>query len=144
MTPIILYLTNDELPLDKSTAQCLWAKAARFTIFDSHLLRMSFSEPYLRCVTPIKANHILVELHQGEYDNHAGGCNLINRAFFAGYYWPTIRSDSTNYVKRCDSYQRFVEVSHLPLERLTVILSPWPFMKWEINIVRKLAMATGQ
>ena len=47
MTPIISYLTSDELPEDKNEARRLQAKAARFTIYDGKLLKRSFSGPYL-------------------------------------------------------------------------------------------------
>ena len=55
-----------------------------------------------------------------------------------------MRSDSTSHVKRCDSCQRFASVSHLPPQRLRPILSPWPFMKWGMDIVGKLPTAPGQ
>ncbi|KAL5581545.1 hypothetical protein UlMin_013987 [Ulmus minor] len=135
MTPIVRYLTSDELPEDRNEARRLRAKAARFIIHDGKLLKRSFSGPYLRCVTPVEASHILSKLHDGEYGNHSGGRSLANQAFTAGYYWPTIRSDSTSHVKRCDSFQRFASVSHLPPEQLKPILSPWPFMKWGMDIV---------
>jgi len=144
MTPIVRYLTSDELPEDKNEARRLRAKAARFTIHDGKLLKRSFSGPYLRCVTPVEASHILSELHDGECGNHSGGRSLANRALTAGYYWPTMRSDSTSHVKRCDSCQRFASVSHLPPEQLRPILSPWPFMKWGMDIVGKLPTAPGQ
>ena len=144
MTPIVRYLTSDELPEDKNEARRLRAKVARFTIHDGKLLKRSFSGPYLRCVTPVEANHILSELHDGECGNHSGGRSLANRALTAGYYWPTMRSDSTSHVKRCDSCQRFASVSHLPPEQLRPILSPWPFMKWGMDIVGKLPTAPGQ
>ena len=66
MTPILDYLTNDELPDDKIHARCLRDKVAKFTILDGQLLRRSFSRPYLKCVTPTEADYILAELHQGE------------------------------------------------------------------------------
>ncbi|KAL5574212.1 hypothetical protein UlMin_023809 [Ulmus minor] len=144
MTPIVRYLTSDELPEDRNEARRLWAKAARFTIHDGKLLKRSFSGPYLRCVTPVEASHILSELHDGECGNHSGGRSLANRALTAGYYWPTMRSDSTSHVKRCDSCQRFAAVSHLPPEQLRPILSPWPFMKWGMDIVGKLLTAPCQ
>ncbi|KAL5567021.1 hypothetical protein UlMin_030185 [Ulmus minor] len=144
MTPIVSYLTSDELPEDRNEARRLRAKAARFTIHDGKLLKRSFSGPYLRCVTPIEASHVLSELHDGECGNHSGGRSLANRALTAGYYWPTMRSDSTSHVKRCDSCQRFAAVSHLPPEQLRPILSPWPFMKWGMDIVGKLPTAPGQ
>ena len=49
MTPIIRYLTSDELPEDRNEARRLWAKAERFTIHDDKLLKRSFSGPYLKC-----------------------------------------------------------------------------------------------
>ncbi|KAL5539209.1 hypothetical protein UlMin_043494 [Ulmus minor] len=59
MTHIVRYLTSDELPEDRNEARRLRAKAARFTIHDGELLKRSFSGPYLRCVTPVEASHIL-------------------------------------------------------------------------------------
>ncbi|KAL5565555.1 hypothetical protein UlMin_028719 [Ulmus minor] len=104
------YLTRDELPEDKNEARRLRAKAARFTIHDGKLLKRSFSGPYLRCVTLVEASHILSELHEGECRNHSGGRSLANKALTAGYYWPTMRSNSTSHVKRCDSCQRFTSI----------------------------------
>ena len=86
MTPIICYLTSDELPEDKNEARHIRVRAARFTIHDGKLLKMSFSGPYLRCIIPIEASHILLELHQGECRKHSGGCSLANRALTTGYY----------------------------------------------------------
>ncbi|KAL5542052.1 hypothetical protein UlMin_009762 [Ulmus minor] len=51
MTPIVRYLTINELPEDKNEARRLLAKAVRFTIHDGKLLKRSFSGPYLRCST---------------------------------------------------------------------------------------------
>ena len=59
MTLIVRYLTSDKLPEDKNEARPLQAKATRFTIHDGKLLKRSFSRPYLRCVTPVEASHIL-------------------------------------------------------------------------------------
>ena len=55
-----------------------------------------------------------------------------------------MRSDSTIHVKRCDSYQRYAEVSYLPQEKLKPILSPWPFMKRGMDIMGKLLITLGQ
>ena len=73
MTPIVCYLTIDELLEDRNKARRLRAKAARFTIDNGKLLKRSFSGPYIRCVTPVEASHILSEFHQGECGNHSGG-----------------------------------------------------------------------
>ncbi|KAL5576710.1 hypothetical protein UlMin_018409 [Ulmus minor] len=124
MTPILQYLAQDELPSDKNEARRLQAKAAHFTILDGQLLQRSFSSPYINCVTPTEANYVLAELHEGEYGNHSGGCSLANRALTYGYYWPTMRSDFISFIQRCDSCQRYAQITHLSPEQLTSIVSP--------------------
>ena len=79
MTHILRYLTSDELLYDKNEARCLRAKARGFTILNGQLLKRSFFEPYLKCVTPIEASYILAELYQEECGNHVGGRSLANQ-----------------------------------------------------------------
>ncbi|XP_060972410.1 uncharacterized protein LOC133038318 [Cannabis sativa] len=141
MTPIIEYLEKDVLPEDKNEARRVKAQAARFSIIRGKLYKRSYSGPYLRCVNPAEAKYILAELHEGECGNHSGGRSLAHRALTQGYYWPTMRADSSEYTRRCDKCQRFAQVSHQPPERLTSITSPWPFMKWGMDIVGKLPTA---
>ena len=45
MTPIVCYLTSDELPEDRNEARGLRSKAARFTIHDGKLLKRYFFRP---------------------------------------------------------------------------------------------------
>ncbi|XP_022855637.1 uncharacterized protein LOC111376864 [Olea europaea var. sylvestris] len=120
MTPIIKYLQNDELPPDKNKARRNKAKVARFYIIDDKLYRRSFSRPYLRCISNAEVEYILAELHEGECGNHLGA------------------------PEPGASCQRFANVSHLPPERLNPVLSPWPFIKWGMDIIGKLPSAPGQ
>ena len=144
MTPIIEYLEQDILPEDKNEARRIRAKSARFTIIQGKLYKRSFSGPYLKCINPAEAKYVLAELHEGECGNHSGGRSLAHRALTQGYYWPTMRADSSDYARRCDKCQRFAQIPHQPPERLISITSPWPFMKWGMDIVGKLPTAPGQ
>ncbi|KAL5827789.1 hypothetical protein ACOSQ3_019639 [Xanthoceras sorbifolium] len=54
-----------------------------------------------------------------------------------------MRSESHNFVKRCDPCQRFAHISHQHPEQLYPISAPWPFMKWGMDIVGKMPVATG-
>ena len=47
-------------------------------------------------------------------------------------------------VKKCDKCQRYGNVQWLPIERLTMIASPWPFAQWGIDIVGPLPQGKGQ
>ncbi|XP_060972398.1 uncharacterized protein LOC133038310 [Cannabis sativa] len=100
MTPIIEYLEKDVLPEDKNEARRVKAQAARFSIIRGKLYKRSYSGPYLRCVNPAEAKYILAELHEGECGNHSGGRSLAHRALTQGYYWPSMRADSSEYTRR--------------------------------------------
>ncbi|KAK0570410.1 hypothetical protein LWI29_000764 [Acer saccharum] len=141
--PIFSYLQADILPDDRAEAKKIKAKAAKFCILYGKLYKKSFTGPYLRCVTPREAYDVLKSLHYEECGNHSGTRSLSNKAITAGYYWPTMRTDSQNHVKSCDKCQRFAPVSHLPPGMLNSISAPWPFMKWGMDIVCKLPAAPG-
>lgn len=61
-----------------------------------------------------------------------------------GYYWPTVKQDAIDYVKKCDACQRNAPVIHQLSEHLHSSIPSWPFMKWGMDIVGKLPTAPGQ
>ncbi|XP_074299062.1 uncharacterized protein LOC141630083 [Silene latifolia] len=54
-----------------------------------------------------------------------------------------MRADAVNHAKRCDSCQKAPPAIHQPAEPLHPIISPWPFIMWGMDIVRKLPRAPG-
>ena len=52
--------------------------------------------------------------------------------------------DAVELVKKCDKCQRFKNVQRLPVERLTMIASSWPFAQWGIDIVGPLPLGKSQ
>ena len=49
-----------------------------------------------------------------------------------------------DFVKKCDKCQQFATMPNQPPERMTSITSPWPFMKWGMDIVGKMPTMPGQ
>ena len=84
---------------------------------------------------------MLAELHEGICGNHPGGRTLAHRAHTQGYYWPTMKSDVANYVKKCDPCQRMSPILKSLVQDLVSITSPWPFAQWGIDIVGPLPTA---
>ncbi|KAK1587454.1 hypothetical protein Q3G72_013021 [Acer saccharum] len=64
--PIFNYLQADILPDDRVEARRIKAKSAKFCILYGKLYKKSFTDPYLRCVTPREAYDVLKSLHQEE------------------------------------------------------------------------------
>ena len=69
---------------------------------------------------------------------------MAHRSHTQGYYWPTMRSDSANYVRKCDRCQRLAPILRSSAQDLISITSPWPFAQWGIDIVGPLPTALAQ
>ena len=100
--------------------------------------------PYLKCVNEDEAKYILEEIHEGICGDHPGPRSLVSKVIRTGYSWPTMQVDAVELAKKCDKCQRFGNVQRLPTEKLTTIVSPWPFAQWGINIVGPLPQGKGQ
>ena len=46
-----------------------------------------------------------------------------------------MHEDAKEIVRSYDKYKRFAKVTHMPLEKVTVMSSPWPFVVWEVNLI---------
>ncbi|KAI3733110.1 hypothetical protein L1987_64328 [Smallanthus sonchifolius] len=54
-----------------------------------------------------------------------------------------MRKDVVTYSQKCDACQRHNNILHQPAEPLYPVISPWPFMKWGMDIVGKIPKAPG-
>ena len=73
-----------------------------------------------------------------------GGKSTSSPAHSQGYYWLTMKSNATNYVKKCDPCQRISPLLKSPVQDLVFISSPWPFAQWGIDIVGPLPTTPAQ
>uniref|UniRef100_A0A2N9IAR9 Uncharacterized protein n=1 Tax=Fagus sylvatica TaxID=28930 RepID=A0A2N9IAR9_FAGSY len=110
MSPIVRYLKEGRLPTDKMEARKLRIRASHFQLLDGILYKMGFSRPHLRCLSPEEANYVIREVHEGICGNHSGARALAHKLTRAGYYWPSLLHDATQYVKTCDKCQRFANI----------------------------------
>ncbi|GJT59399.1 reverse transcriptase domain-containing protein [Tanacetum coccineum] len=126
MTPIFEYLTDETLPADVKEARAVRRK------------------PWLRCVGPLQANYVLREIHEGSYSMHAGTRSVMAKASRIGYYWPTMYKDARVLIRACGDCQVHKLVPRIPHQKLTLIMSPWPFYKWGIDIAEPFSEGPGK
>ena len=100
--------------------------------------------PYLKCVDEEEAKYVLEEIHKGICGDHTGPRSLVSKVIWTSYFWPTMQVDTVELVKKCDKCQRFGNVQRLPVEKLMMITSLWPFAQWGIDIVGPLPLGKGQ
>ena len=144
MDPIRLYIATGEPPNDRDKAHKVQIQSARFSMIDGQLYKRSLGGLYLMCLTPEQGQYVIAKLHEGICGNHPGGRTLAHRAHTQGYYWPTMKSDVADYVKKCDPYQRMSPILKSLVQDLVSISSPWPFAQWGIDIVVPLPTTLAQ
>ncbi|KAL5582015.1 hypothetical protein UlMin_014457 [Ulmus minor] len=144
MDPIISFLRDGTLPADKFEARRLRFRLARYFLDKGKLYKKGFSSPSLLCLDEDRGKFTLEEVHAGVCGNHSSGRTLAHRILRQGYYWPTIQTDSLDFVRKCDKCQRFSAIPRQAPEDLTTVTSPWPFAKWGIDLIGPLPTARGQ
>ena len=135
MNPIITYIKNGNLPIDPAEARKVKARSSRFSVLNDELYQRGFSQPYLKCLDTEDAEYVLREIHEWVCGNNSGPRSLVGQVVCVGYFWPTMQKNATQVVQKCDKYQRFRNVQHVPMEHLTSITSPWPFSTQGIDIM---------
>ena len=83
----IKYLTNSEVPADKTDTERLIHRSKHYVLVDGNLMRKSAKEGVLqKCVPQDEGVKLLHEIHSGSCGNHAASRNLVGKAFRAGFY----------------------------------------------------------
>ena len=122
-SPIIEYLKSPTIATESESTK-LRIRAVRYIFIDDILYKKSFSLPYLRCLGPDETQYTLRKIHESICDQHMGGRSLSYKALRQGYYWPTMKTDSADFVQKCDKCQRFVKTTHQPPEQLSSFVAP--------------------
>ena len=99
------------------------------------LYKRGYSQPYLRCIEEEEAKYVLEETHGGVCRDHMRAKSLVRKIMRTGYFWPTMQQDAAEFVKKCDSCQRYENVQQVPGEQMTTISLPWSFAQWGIDIM---------
>ena len=86
MSPLIRFLSQEELPEDRVEARKLQRKAGRYTLWQSVLYKRSYLDPWLRCTTPEEGKRILQDIHEGLCGAHVGYRMLVKKVLLLGYF----------------------------------------------------------
>jgi len=65
---------------------------------------------YLKCIEEEEAKYVLEEVHGGVCGDHMGAKSLVKKIMRTGYFWPTMQQDAVEFMKKCDSCQRYGNV----------------------------------
>ncbi|XP_057435810.1 uncharacterized protein LOC130728374 [Lotus japonicus] len=143
MESIKIFLENPPKDDDVNT-RAKRREASFYTVVDGELYRRGIMSPMLKCVDTKNANGIMAEVHEGVCSSHIGGKSLAVKIVRAGFYWPTMKKDCLEYVKKCEKCQVFSDLHKAPPEELTTMMAPWPFAMWGVDILGPFPVAKAQ
>ncbi|GJU05222.1 reverse transcriptase domain-containing protein [Tanacetum coccineum] len=89
MIPLFDYLTEGTLPMEPKKARGIKIKSRQYVVIGYVLYRISFLEPWLRCIIPLQAYYVVREIHEGSYNMHSGLRSLVAKGIrFAFVKYP--------------------------------------------------------
>jgi hypothetical protein len=60
-----------------------------------------------------------------------------------GYYWPTMKRDTTDFVKACHTCQMQANLIHTHPTNLQNMVTPWPFHTWGLDLIGLVNLPSG-
>ncbi|XP_057745163.1 uncharacterized protein LOC130963029 [Arachis stenosperma] len=132
--PIVEYLKNPSLSVDRK----LKYRAQSYVLISNVLFKKSVDGNLLTCLGEKEAYLALAEVHEGICGARQSGEKMkwvINRRRL---YWPTIQRDCINYARSCEECQKHGIFQHIPASELHVIIKPWPFRGWALDLIEQI------
>ncbi|CAL9017729.1 unnamed protein product [Prunus brigantina] len=133
--PYLAFFVEGTLPTNTKLAYKLKKTIKRYFVDGSTLYRKGFNGEPLKCLGESEARQAMQEIHAGECGEHQGMKKLHRQLLSIGYYWPTMKKDAHDFVKRCHTCQIHANLSHKPPTLLQDMRTPWPFHTWGLDLI---------
>ncbi|GJX79936.1 reverse transcriptase domain-containing protein [Tanacetum coccineum] len=85
-----------------------------------------------------------IEVKHKSWRMHAGTRFIVVKAFWIGYYWPTMHEDARKLIRASQDCQVHKPVPRSPQQKLSPSTSLWPFYKWGIDIAGPFPEGPGK
>ena len=108
----VQYLVKGILPQKHSERYKFKGLAARYFLHEGVLFKKGYDRDPLRYLGPEEAGEIIKEVHAEKCGEHQGKKKLYRCLLQIGYYWPTMKRDTTEFVKKCHSCQVQANLIH--------------------------------
>lgn len=80
-------------------------QAAEYNIINHDLYKRIFGGLLAKCLRPNQTRFFLEEVREGHCGTHTGNRAFIRCLIRVGYYWPTMKKETANFVKKCEQYE---------------------------------------
>uniref|UniRef100_A0A2N9H877 Integrase catalytic domain-containing protein n=1 Tax=Fagus sylvatica TaxID=28930 RepID=A0A2N9H877_FAGSY len=134
-TPFLEYFIEGILPQTGREAVRIKKLSTRYFVESGILFRKGFHGDPLRCLSLSESQTVMKEAHSGECGEHQGKKRLYQLLLTLGYYWPTMKRDTADFVKACHTCQMQANLIHTHPTNLQNMATPWPFHTWGLDLI---------
>lgn len=106
-----------------------------YYLVDGALYRNTFLTIDTKCLSQAEGILVIREAHEGGCAEHGGFHSLARKVARAEFYWPTMKRDAEELVRKCTACQKHGQKMHIPTIEMIAISSPCPFARWGIDIM---------
>ena len=82
--------------------------------------------------------YMLRELYERICGSHTTETTFALKALRNGYFWPTMKVDALDLVKKCEKCQRHTYMLRKPFIEQLLLRVVWSFDQWGINLLSPL------
>ena len=119
------YLAEGILPQKHNERYKLRRLAKRYFLHNTVLFKKGYDGDPLRCLGLEEVREMIKKkVHLVECGEHQGKKKLYRCLLQMGYYWPTIKKDTAEFVKRCHSCQVQANLIHTHPQNLHSMVTP--------------------
>ena len=98
------YFLEGILPQTHKEVYRLKRLASRYFVEGRTLFRKGYHGEPLQCLSLSKSQMVMKEAHAGECGERQGKKRLYQHLRTLGYFWPTMKKDTADFVKTCHTY----------------------------------------
>lgn len=138
------FLEKGSLPKNLAKTRKLKRNASYYVIERGNMYKRSFMAHSLKCLPRDQAKYVMNEIQRGICRMHLGSRFMTTRVLGVRYYWPTMREDCIEYMKKYEECLKFCNISHLLAKEVHTIVVPWPFTSWGVEILKPFPPTKGQ
>lgn len=127
---------------DKFQERKIRNQAAHYILLENELYRRETGIfPHHTCHKR-RIEEIASSIHNGGGGAHQGRRKLYLQVSRQGYFWPSMKTDVREIVKKCSTCQKYAIFQHLPSVKLTSLHTVIPFARWGLDIIKPFLIAS--
>jgi hypothetical protein len=107
MSPIRAYLDNQPPLDDNAEVERIVRKSRMCHLIDGVLYQQGTNGMMMKCIPREEGIQLLEDIHKGVCGSHLSWCSIVEKAFRHGFYWPAVKDDTMDVVKKCKECQFF-------------------------------------